>query len=74
MGLVLGRFWSYMTPDYIYSEMTWEEIALSLQYVNRYEELKTPEYKGKTSIHDWVSPPKSIAGLRDIARKIKGGK
>lgn len=34
---MLGRHWPYMTPDYIYNEMSWNEISDALEYIHLYE-------------------------------------
>ena len=75
MSLVLGRFWGFMTPEYIYQEMTWEEISAALQFVNRYEEPKVPQYKRYMTIGSWVAC--GVDNFRDHARaairRIKNG-
>ena len=64
-----------MTPEYIYNEMTWEEISTALQFVNRYEEPKIPEYKNKVSFIDWIMPSgkRAMDGLREVAKKLRQG-
>lgn len=37
MSLVVGRHWSFMTPDYIYNEMTPSELSDAMEYVQLYE-------------------------------------
>jgi len=64
-----------MTTDYIVESMTWKEISLAMQFVNRYEEVKIPAYKNKVSFLDWVAPSasRSMSHLKSIAKKLKGG-
>lgn len=37
MSLVVSRVWQYMTPDFIYNEMTSAELTDALDYINMYE-------------------------------------
>ena len=52
---MLGATWAFMTPEYIYQSMTWEEIGDALQYVNRYVEPMVPYYKKYLNIGDWIN-------------------
>lgn len=38
MIITLGAHWSYMTPDYVVEEMTWNEVGSALEYIYRYFE------------------------------------
>ena len=53
MALMIGRYWPYMTPEYIYNEMTWAEIGAAVDYVYRFETTER-HYKGKKKLDDWI--------------------
>lgn len=71
MALVLGRYWSWITPTYLTMDMTMAEISDALQFVNRFEELKTPEYKGKKTIAAWVGVVDFRDNMRQVANKLR---
>jgi hypothetical protein len=69
--LILGRFWAYMTVDYIYEYMTWHEISDALQFVGRYDEPKIPHYKRYKSMMDWIGGGDEREKLAKVHGKFK---
>lgn len=69
LALLLGRFWSYMTPEYIFSEMTWNEIGAGLDFIYRYE-ITDNHVKGSIKLNDWLYKGRDT--LSDALKKITG--
>lgn len=65
-----------MSPEYIYENMTWNEINDALEYVFRYSEPKVPFYKRYQRMGLWMYPNKDLARkeLQNFKRKLKRGK
>lgn len=76
MCLMLGEAWAYMTPDYIYREMTWNEISDAIDYIYRY---KTDERQfgknAKVKLNDWLYNKKDTLAtdLRKAIGDMKRG-
>jgi len=73
---MLGEAWAYMTPDYIYREMTWNEISDAIDYIYRY---KTDERQfgknAKVKLNDWLYNKKDTLAtdLRKAIGDMKRG-
>lgn len=74
---MIGRYWSFMTPEYIYNEMTKAEVADSIDYVTRYEAGQKhhavgPYKKGK-KLWAWLKreSPDVDKQFRALFRKMK---
>ena len=64
-----------MTPEYMFEEMTWNEINGALDYVFRYETTER-HYKGSVKLNDWLYPrrdilPDKLAQISADMRKVK---
>ena len=72
---MLGQFWGYMTPDYIFEQMTWAEIGAAMDYIFRYE-IKESHHKNSIKLSEWIYEKKDHLkqDLKDIANKLRGKK
>ena len=73
---MLGETWPYMTPDYIYHEMTWNEISDAIDYVYRYKTDERQFGKGaKVKLNDWLYNKKDTLAtdLRKAIGDMKRG-
>jgi hypothetical protein len=73
---MLGETWAYMTPDYIYKEMTWNEISDAIDYVYRYKTDERHFGKGaKVKLNDWLYNKKDnlASDLRKAIGDMKRG-
>lgn len=70
MAILLGRYWPYMTPRYLFEEMTLEEVQECVGYVMRWEmhPQSKEHYKALTrGLEEWLAP----GGQQDLSW-IKG--
>lgn len=60
-----------MTPDYIYNEMTWNEIGSALEYINRYDTTER-HYKG-VKLNDWMHRKTDtlIDDLKNVVKELR---
>jgi len=70
---MLGRFWPYMTPEYIFTEMTWNEIGAAMDYVYRYE-ITNNHVAGSIKLNDWLYKGRDTLSesLKKITNTIRG--
>lgn len=84
LSLVLSKVFQYMTPDYIYHEMTWAEVNDTLQYVYSFdvsdkffivtENKKTTWQKAKKLSAFWKRETQDAEKqLMAFKRKLKAG-
>jgi hypothetical protein len=75
LALLLGSIWEYMTPEYIFKQMTWAEIESALDFLFRYE-VKESHVKSSIKLNDWIY--KKIDNLKidlkALSKKLRGGK
>jgi hypothetical protein len=65
-----------MTPEFIYNEMTWNEISDALEYVHLYElrdqHLAFGIWKKNKKLSDWWQRKKADAdALREFAERVR---
>lgn len=76
MALIVSRYWPYMTPEYIYNEMTWNEFNDAMEYVHLYElteaHYAAGVYRKNKKLTDWWrrKKPRENA-LLDFAHRVK---
>jgi len=75
MCLALGSTWAYMTPDYIYSNMTWAEVTDALKYFDMYIETGYVRHRKYRSVKDFIfdSDARSKKALMEIAERHRKG-
>jgi len=70
---MLGRFWAYMTPEYIFYEMTWNEIGSAMDYIYKFD-VNERHYAGSVKLNDWLYKWRDTLSdsLKKITRKLRG--
>lgn len=71
---MLGRYWPYITPEYMYREMTWNEISAAMDWIYRYE-ANDRQCRGAVKINDWIYKGRdTLAGdLKKISAELRKG-
>lgn len=71
---MLGSYWPYITPEYMYHEMTWNEIGAAMDWIYRYE-VNERQCRGSVKINDWIYKGRDTlaSDLKKISAELRKG-